>query len=42
MNKRSVRWRKPNQKNWVYLKVEEDKVDDLVAYLESKGYIVEC
>lgn len=41
MNKRTIRYRKAEWKNWVYEVVKEDEVEKRVADLEALGYIVE-
>jgi hypothetical protein len=41
MNKRAIRYRKPEWHNWVFIQVEESEVAEKVAQLEALGYIVE-
>lgn len=42
MNKRTIRYKKPDWKNWAYMVVEESKVAETISILESQGYEVEA
>jgi hypothetical protein len=41
MEKRTIRYRRPEWKNWVYVVVKEKEVEEMVTKLEKEGYIVE-
>lgn len=37
----TIRYRKPNQSQWVYMVLNEDDVEEMVQHLKEEGYIVE-
>lgn len=41
MAKKTIRYKKPEWREWVYLKLNEDEVETWVAALEAQGYQVE-
>lgn len=41
MAKRTIRYKKPEWKEWVYVYLEENEVENYVKSLENQGYRVE-
>lgn len=41
MAKRTIRYKKPEWKEWVYVYLEENEVENYVKALENQGYRVE-
>lgn len=41
MAKKTLRYRKPEWKDWVYVEVEKEEVATWRAALKAEGYIVE-
>lgn len=42
MEKRSIRYKKPEWKNWVWETVDEKDLESRVSILKGMGYIVEA